>query len=88
MLSWSNRRDDESGDHPDPAVKATVVGFDYDSVTGIARIRIAGDRIPYSRPDSEQDDDVIEPTALFKPLILGNGESITIEHDQTWSNYG
>ena len=67
-VGWSRRKREEP-DHPDQPVIVTVVGLDFDSATGLTRVRVAGDRIPYARPDGEQEDDVIEPTAVFKPWL-------------------
>jgi hypothetical protein len=73
---WFLDRDGEP-DHPDHVDKVTVVGIDLGDPTGLVRVRLASERIPYAPPDELQDD-VIEPTALFKPLILNNGDSLTI----------
>lgn len=86
MLSWSNRRDDEEPDHP---YIVAAVGFDPANPTGVSLARVALQPVPYAPPDELQDD-VIEPTAVFKPWLPytdWDNVEITVEHDQTWSNY-
>jgi hypothetical protein len=65
-VSWS-RRKREKPDHPDHARIVTGVGIDSGTITG----RVVGYRrahpAPYAPPDGEQEDDVIEPTAVFEP---------------------
>jgi hypothetical protein len=67
MLSWSSRRDDEP-DHPDQPYIVAVVGIDPANPSAVSVARVALHPVPYARPDELQDD-VIEPTAVFKPWL-------------------
>jgi len=78
-VAWSRRRPekpDEPG-HPDhPFILAVVPGEPGEPERVTLAYR-AVKLVPFAPPD-ELKDDVIEPTALFKPLILDNGDSLTI----------
>ena len=80
-VGWSRPRDDEPG-HPDHADKPTVIAFDFDPATGLATARIARGPVSHPAPDDVQDD-VIEPTAVFKPWLPStdwDNVEITVEY--------
>lgn len=83
MLSWSNRRDDEEPDHPEHPYIVAAVGIDPAGPGIVAIARRALQPVPYAPSEDEQDDDVIEPTAIFKPWLLGRdwkNVEITVEY--------
>ncbi len=87
-VGWSRRRRDEP-DHPEHPFILAVVGIDPANPDAVAVARVALQPVPYAPPDDEQDG-VIEPTAVFKPWLPytdWDNVEITVEHDQTWSNY-
>ena len=65
-VAWSNRRNDEPG-HPEQPRKVIAVGIDPANPDAISVARVMLRPVSYAESDDEQDDDVIEPTALFKP---------------------
>jgi hypothetical protein len=88
-VAWSRRKPEEP-DLPDHPVIVADVGVDPANPDAIAIAYRALQPTSYAPPDDKQDDDVIEPTAVFKPWIPGKYWDdciITVEHDQTWSNY-
>lgn len=75
-MRWSDRRNPE----PEPATastlfKVTGVGIDPANPGAVAVAYVPLKRVPYVAPEgmhSEQDDGVIEPTAIFKPDTSAN----------------
>jgi hypothetical protein len=87
-VSWF-RRNDEEPDHPDHPYIVAAVGVDPEDPSAVAYAYRELQPVPYAAPDELQDD-VIEPTAVYKPWLPGrfwDNVTITVEHDQTWSNY-
>ena len=83
MYSWCNRRDDDEPDHPDHPYIVAAVGVDPANPGTVAYALRALQPAPYAPPDGKQDDDVIEPTAVFKPWLPGkywDGVEITVTY--------
>jgi hypothetical protein len=68
MLSWSSPRKDDEPDYPEHIFIAVDVSADPTSPPGVSLARVALEPVPYEAPDELQDD-VIEPTAVFKPWL-------------------
>jgi len=66
-VAWSNRRDDEPDHHDQPFIVAAV-GIDPANPDAVSLARVPLQPVPYAAP-SELQDDVIEPTAVFKPWL-------------------
>jgi hypothetical protein len=68
-VGWSRRRDDEP-DHPDQPYIVAGVGIDPGNPTVVVFRFARLEPTPYAPPDDLQDDDdVIEPTRVFKPYV-------------------
>lgn len=81
-LSWSRRRDDEP-DHPEHVFIAADVSVDPTSPGSVVFPRRPMESAPFSKPDGEQDPDIIEPSAVFKPcqpLPDWSNVEITVEY--------
>jgi hypothetical protein len=88
-VAWSRRKRDEPEEPAHPFIIAGI-GIDPANPGTVAYALRALEPVPYAPPDGKQDDDVIEPTAVFNPWLPGkywDNVEITVEHDQTWSNY-
>lgn len=70
-VSWSSpRKRRGESDLPDHPFILAAAAIDPGSPAGMAVVFAPVVRAPYSRPDKVQDD-VIEPTAVFKPWLGG-----------------
>jgi hypothetical protein len=81
-VGWSRRRG-EKPDHPEHPVIVAGVGIDPANPGVIAYGYLPLQPVPYAPPDGEQDDDVIEPTAVFNPWLPStdwNNVEITVEY--------
>ena len=81
-VGWSRPRDGEP-DHPDQPYIVAAVAVDGASPTGYAVATVPLEPVPYAPPDGLQDDDVIEPTQVFKPWISSaDWRNVTITYEE------
>jgi hypothetical protein len=71
MLGWSSRKREEP-DHPEQPFIVADVSVDPTNPGAVAVVYLPLHPVSYARPEGEQEDGVIEPTALFKPW-MNNG---------------
>jgi hypothetical protein len=77
-VAWSRRKPEE----PDPPVIVTVAGIDPANPDATVVSYREVQPSPFAPPDELQND-VIEPTAVFKPWLPGkywDGVEITVEY--------
>lgn len=79
-VSWSARADDER-DLPDHAGNFPVIALGFDPAGGIVTVRLAREALPFAAPECVQDDDVIEPTSIFKPWVPSKYWDIAEENE-------
>ena len=82
-VAWSRRKPEEP-DHPDHPYILAAVGVDPANPDTVAYALRPLQPAPYAPPDGKQDDDVIEPTAVYKPWLPGKyweNVEITVEYD-------
>ena len=80
-VGWSRPKDDEPG-HPDQTRKVTGVRFEPGGWVRVTLEPEPGEPVPYAPPDEVQDD-VIEPTAVYKPWLPStdwDNVEITVEY--------
>jgi hypothetical protein len=85
-VAWYRRKDDEPDepDKPSPPFTLSVIAGEPGEPERVFLTSRPLKPVPYAPPDSEQDDDVIEPKAVYKPLLPRkdwNNVDITMEHD-------
>jgi len=84
-VAWSRRKPEEPEEprHPDPPFTLSVMAGEPGEPERVFLTSRPLQPVQHAAPDGEQDDDVIEPTAVYKPWLPStdwDNVEITVEY--------